>query len=557
MKVVKEVTILVKLCKECGLEFEATNGMQKFCNRIHHRTCVICGKQFELTRYHLTAKDARITCSKKCTGELRKQTNIERYGGVAPACSLEIRQKMQETTFDRYGVKHAAQSAEVQGKMRRTNERRFGVPWYTQTTGWKEKSQKTSQLRYGTNWPTQSEKIKNKSIITSLDRYGTDYPMQSNEVKYRFIKSHMQDGSNLEKFIQYRENPVKFIEDLKLDHRPTIYELSRILGVNESTVGAYINMNDCKNIIEYKISVMEQEVADFIHFLDMDIRIEFNVHNIITPNELDIYLPEFKLAIECNPTATHNSTINVFDNGPSTIYPGYHLMKTKKCAEAGIFLFHIFGSEWRYNKPIIQSMIRNLLGKCTNKIYARDCNIKEINGDITRKFLNENHRQGSANSPIRLGLFHRDILVSVMTFGKMRSGIGKDNTDLSDCYELVRFCSKLDTSVIGGASKLFNYFVKNYGPHRIRSFSDRAHTKGNIYELLGFKQIRSSNPGYVWVDSKTDISYNRYNTQKHNLSKFLQDESIDMSLTEKQIMEDHGFLQVFDCGTILWEWISL
>ena len=230
-------------------------------------------------------------------------------------------------------------------------------------------------------------------------------------------------------------------------------------------------------------------------------------------------------------------------------------MKTQLCEDKGIFLFHIFGSEWTYSREIIVSMLRNLLGKNINKVYARQCQVKEVSAADCATFLNANHRQGNTNSPIRLGLFYNDELVSVMTFGKMRQSIGTDASDLSDCWELVRFCNKLNTSVVGGASKLFTYFVKQYQPSRIRSFSDRAHTRGNLYKQLGFTEVRKSDPGYVWVDSRTDISYHRYSAQKQNIKQFLHEDDIDLNRSEKQIMEEHGFLQVFDSGTILWEYI--
>lgn len=39
-----------------------------------------------------------------------------------------------------------------------------------------------------------------------------------------------------------------------------------------------------------------------------------------------------------------------------------------------------------------------------------------------------------------------------------------------------------------------------------------------------------------------------------NLKKFLKDDAIDLSFSEKQIMEDHKFAQVYDSGTITQEW---
>ena len=59
-------------------------------------------------------------------------------------------------------------------------------------------------------------------------------------------------------------------------------------------------------------------------------------------------------------------------------------------------------------------------------------------------------------------------------------------------------------------------------------------------EKLGFTEFRRSDPGYVWVDLYTDRAYNRYNTQKQNIRKFLHDDTIDLSKSEKKIMEEHG-----------------
>lgn len=127
---------------------------------------------------------------------------------------------------------------------------------------------------------------------------------------------------------------------------------------------------------------------------------------------------------------------------------------------------------------------------------------------------------------------------------------------MSDCIELLRFCSLLKTSVVGGASKLFKHALQTIKPARVRSFSHRAHTSGGIYSVLGFTEVRRSEPGYMWVDLETDKAYHRYNAQKQNVRKFLHDDTIDLSLSEREIMTSHGFVQVYDSGTITWEWVS-
>lgn len=229
-------------------------------------------------------------------------------------------------------------------------------------------------------------------------------------------------------------------------------------------------------------------------------------------------------------------------------------MKTNMCADKKIFLFHIFGYEWTHRKDVVKSMLRNVLGKNLHKIYARTTCVKEISDIDCMNFLNTNHRQRGVHSKIRLGLYYKSELVSVMTFSNMRNTIGTGKDDLSNCYELVRFCNKLDTSVVGGASKLFKYFIMHWNPSQIRSFSDRAHTKGTLYSKLGFTIGRYSTPGYVWVSMKTDVAYSRNNAQKQNIQQFLNDNTIDLSNTETEIMKAHGYAQVFDSGTVLWIW---
>ena len=170
-------------------------------------------------------------------------------------------------------------------------------------------------------------------------------------------------------------------------------------------------------------------------------------------------------------------------------------------------------------------------------------------------FLNKNHRQGYMTSKVRLGLRVKgtDELVSLMTFNKPRKGIGKTSDDDLE-WELGRFCNARNTNVVGGASKLFKHFIENYEYSKIVSFSDIAHTKGNLYDVLGFTAVSESSPGYVWVHMFNDLYLTRTACRKNNLQKLFDDSTIDIeNKTEAMIMAEHGFVQVFDCGVIRWE----
>ena len=404
----------------------------------------------------------------------------------------------------------------------------------------------------------QNSDIKAKVAQTNIARYGKPFYAQTDTFRLDVLK-HPEKLAYLNEF---QADPISTIAKYFPDHKPTLRELEELVGTNHWSIHAALVKFNCTDAVAYVFSYMETEVCNTLREIDPSIQIITNTHKIIPPYEIDIYLPDYKIGIECNPTATHNSSINFLayksaDSDRKPTAPNYHKMKTDMCEAVGIFLFHIFGYDWEYRRDVIISMLRNLLNKNTNKIFARNTYIKDVSAVAAMDFLNDNHRQGNAQASVRLGLFDKttDELVSLMTFGKMRGTIGtSDHEDTTEVWELVRFCNKRDTSVVGGASKLFNYFIQHNNPQKIRSFSDRAHTRGGLYHTLGFTELRRSDAGYVWVDIRTDIAYHRVNAQKRNLKKFLKDDTIDLSKTERQIMEEHGYVQVYDSGTITWEW---
>lgn len=587
----------VRRCKWCGKEFTPTSSRQVYCNDTHYQTCVVCGKKFEID----PKKDVSVkTCSKECRYKLMssstdreasiaaqkaslqkkygvenvmqipgvveklKQANLGKYGTEWYAQTDEYKERVKQTDLEKYGYEHHLSSPEVMEKRRQTVRQTYGVDNVFQSDDVKGKVKQTNLDKYGAEFITQSPEIRQRIHDNNISTYGVSHPMklpefqekaaQTNEKLYGRRAYTQQHISNIQRWYEFINDSRSYIES-HYDEQPTSHQLAADLGVDYTTIDDYLKKHDSKDCIRRAKSLMEEELRQFIMSLDHDIRIICNDRTAISPEELDLYLPDFNFAIECDPTCTHNSSAaDPWGGEPKS--PSYHKKKSDKCDNNKITLFHVFGYDWAYKKDTIKSMIRNVTGKNETVIYARKCEIKEVSGQVSINFLNVNHRQGSANSPIRLGLYYNDELVSLMTFGKMRGTIGTGKEDLSECWELVRFCSKLNTSVVGGASKLFRHFIKLYRPKQIRSFSDRAHTRGNLYKQLGFIEVRRSGANYVWVDTKTDRAYHRVNAQKKNLRKFLKDEDIDLSKSEKQIMEEHGFVQVFDSGTITWEWIA-
>ena len=286
------------------------------------------------------------------------------------------------------------------------------------------------------------------------------------------------------------------------------------------------------NPINSSISDKENKLLNFIKE-NYDNQIIINSKNIINPYELDIYLPDLKLSFEFNGIYWHSELYKTND---------YHNIKTNLCLEQGIQLIHIYEDDWEFKQEIVKSLILNKLNKTKNKIYARKTEVKEITDNkIIKEFLFNNHIQGNVNSSIKIGLFNENELVSLMTFGKFRKPLNSKSLNNNE-YEMLRFCNKLNTNVIGGASKLFKYFIRKYNPVKIISYADRSYSNGNLYKQLGFQLQHITEPNYYYVIGHK--KYNRFNFRKDILVK----QGFDKNKSEHEIMLERKIYRIFNSG---------
>lgn len=302
----------------------------------------------------------------------------------------------------------------------------------------------------------------------------------------------------------------------------------------------HIRCNICHGNVG--VSYEEKTVLAFIKQLGHD---ALENHHAFTSStkELDIYIPDRKLAIEYNGSLWH-SFGTCFPNNFSDMntHKHKHYEKYKLCADHDIKLLQINSHEWNnLHKQIIwKSIISNHLG-ASHKVHARKCKVVELASKQANDFLNANHLQGMDNSKVKLGLVHDDTLVSVMTFSKPRF-------NKSYKWELVRFCNLLNHTVVGGASKLMKFFINKHNPTSLISYADVRYSNGNLYKQLGFKLVKHTTPSYVYIKSSKIIS--RFGAQKHKLQQLL--EAYDANKTETQNMIDAGYRKLWDAGTLLY-----
>lgn len=287
-----------------------------------------------------------------------------------------------------------------------------------------------------------------------------------------------------------------------------------------------------------KVSSYEIELSNYLQNNEIDVETTFK--GLDGVSEIDIISHKHRIGIEINGLYWHSDIYKDKD---------YHINKTKKLKALGYRLIHIFEDDWINKKEICKSIILNSLGKSLYRIFARNCIIKECSFIESKHFLQENHIQGSCVSKVRLGLFFKNELVSIMTFCGLRKSLGSLNKP--NCYELVRFCGKTHTNVIGAASKLFNFFIKNYKPNYIVSYCDKSRYTGDLYKKLGFTHILDTPPNYFYI--KDGKRYNRFSFRKSEILKM----GAEKSDTEYNFMAKSGYSRIYDCGSMKFEWSSV
>lgn len=280
------------------------------------------------------------------------------------------------------------------------------------------------------------------------------------------------------------------------------------------------------------ISKYDVEIGDLLKRNGFDVVL--SERYILDGNEMDVYIPSLKVGIEHDGLYWHCHKHRRND---------YHLKKTMLAEANGIRLIHIFEDEWKYKQEIVESRLLNIVGKSTNKIYARKTDIIDIPVKMERAFLDKNHIQGYVRSNFCYGLIYDGELVSLMSFCKPRLNLGRKSAQDGE-FELLRFCNILNTSVVGGASKLLKYFERNVNPSSIYSYADRRWSEGSLYNTLGFEFSSYTSPNYFYV--KGFKRENRFKYRKSELVKA----GFDGSKTEFQIMEERGYSRIYDCGSI-------
>ena len=483
-------------------------------------------------------------CSKKCmnksniTKNKRINTNIKNFGTKTPSESEIIKNKIIQTNIKKYGHNCSLQNKKVNEKSKNTLKKNYNVDNPLKSKIILDKLKNTNLKKYQVDNVLKSDKIKKKIQNTLIERYGVNHAMKNKKIANKMINT-LYDTLNEKLLKHYKEYNI-----LNINNTDRIYTME--CKAKHKFDITYILLNSRRktnteicticNPINKSISGLQIQLLNFIKE-NYNKEIIINDRNIIKI-ELDIYLPDLKLAFEFNGLYWHNELYKS---------KNYHKNKTDLCEENDIQLIHIYEDDWIYKQDIVKSMILNKLGKTPNKIYARKTEIREITDNkLVREFLNRNHIQGFVGSKVKIGLFYKDELVNLIVFGKNRRMMSNGDNNV----ELLRFCNKLNTNVIGGASKLFKYFIKKYDFKNIITYADRNHSNGKLYEILGFDFIHKTKPNYYYIVDK--IKQYRFNFRKDILVK----KGFNKNKSEHEIMLERGIYRIYNSGNIKYNYLK-
>lgn len=410
-----------------------------------------------------------------------------------------------------------------------------------------ETKKKISEANKGKSHPSipQTEETKRKKSKSLKEHYANmseeDKKIQNTHIKYYFSKVTKEELNirRLKKLDTLKSKPLKIKQDSYLknlssrgiesptqefldirwdkekakkfliDNPSTYSELGEKFNVDYDCLTSWLEADDLSQYLINDKSVYEKKIGDYLDSLGVSYILR--TRKIIPPQELDFYIPSKKLAIEFNGSYWH-SNLNIKDKN-------YHLNKSKICEEKGIRLIHIWEYEW--NDPIqkekIMQLLKIALGLVNNKIYARDCSVKLISNKEAKELNDKIHLQGHRNAQITYGLFYNEKLVQLMSFSKSRYN---RNLKGSNSWEIIRGCPGSNNIVVGGVSKLFTHFVRDYNPDAVFSYCDFNKFDGRSYEALGMKFIGYAGPdmkylmknGEVINRSPTHYKYNKENS---------------------------------------------
>ena len=275
---------------------------------------------------------------------------------------------------------------------------------------------------------------------------------------------------------------------------------------------------------------------------------------VIAPKELDIYLPEHRLAIEYCGEFWHSHG-DAADERANRLK---HAQKYQDCRAQGVRLITLFETEWLQRNYAIRRLLRNAVGKSRGKLMARKCTLSKVGDAEARAFFERYHPQGGRGHGEHYALLWGGKIVACMrfVFGVNDRGVGAG----ARVWTLARYATRI--TVAGAASRLFCEFLREHAPQQVKSFSDNRFFEGGMYQQLGFVMEAEVAPDYQVWHPRTGLRPKAH-YQRRMLPARIAELEVPLEFDAKTDPRTEAELtyllrarRLYDCGKKRWVWTA-
>lgn len=478
-----------------------------YLNQIVAPTCK-CGKP---VRFVSITEGYREFCSAKCPfcreRQLENRIATQTTNGGVGLARKSAMEKKNKTSLENNGYENYFGTEEHKQQLKENH------PMHKE--GVVDKIRQNCLAEHGVDWHSKRPDVKEKMKQTNYDIYGVENGAQKN-----YSLETLAILNDKEKLKELYEN--KHVE-----------EIANQLDVCLKTVYTYLSKY---NLREISFSTGEQQILQFLNSI-LNTEILSRTRKILpSKKELDIYIPEYKIAIEYCGLWWHSDLLEYNQKA--------HKDKMDECNRNNIRLITIFEDEWLFKQDLCKQRLLHIFGHNKSIIGARKINIS-IGSNTEIDFMDKYHIQGYSKSSVQVVGSYNGNIIGMMTFGRCR---------FSNEYqwEIIRFCTDGKHSYPGLANRLFSTFVKEYNPESILTFADLRWGDGKFYEHLGFTFIENTKPGYWYFGGNGKYKrYHRSMFMKHKLQIL---PNFNENLSEWELMKLNGWNRIWDCGNAKYRW---
>lgn len=320
--------------------------------------CEYCGEPVKLINF---VQGYQRYCCKECM--LR---DPERY------------KRMQQTIKDRYGVENIQSCGWVREKTKKTCEERYGGPGPMCSAQVRKKSSQTCLEKYGVDNVGKSKEIHEKSKQTNLKKYGVECATLLDRSYKNHLKSldkrHKQRYPDLIEMMPDRQMKIKCPHENICDRCP---EKFFIIPNQTYRDRLRLGIEPCTRLLPITDNHSTPEIKVRLWLDNQGISYKTNTRGVLRNLELDIYIPEYKLAIEVNGCYWHSGLRKPKE---------YHMNKWQGCREKGVRLISLWEDWIEERWEEVKEVLKYHLGMDAdlNKIEI-DHNLVDIglgNGEI-------------------------------------------------------------------------------------------------------------------------------------------------------------------------------